>query len=54
MWQGFHIVPDQASTIAQGVDYLFYFLTAVDIFYTAIIFIENFYQAIRYRRRSDH
>ncbi len=54
MWQGFHIVPDQASTIAQGVDYLFYFLSAVDIFFTALIFIAIFYFAIRYRRRSEH
>jgi cytochrome c oxidase subunit 2 len=54
MWQGFQIVPDQASTIAQGVDYLFYFLTAVDIFFTVVIFIAIFYLAIRYRRRSVH
>jgi cytochrome c oxidase subunit 2 len=53
MWQGFQIVPDQASTIAQGVDYLYYFLTAIDLFFTAIIFLTIFYFALRYRRRSE-
>jgi cytochrome c oxidase subunit 2 len=54
MWQGFQIIPDQASTIAQGVDYLFYFLTAIDLFFTGIIFLTIFYFALRYRRRSEH
>jgi cytochrome c oxidase subunit 2 len=54
MWQGFQIRPDQASTIAQGVDYLYYFLTAIDLFFTAIIFLTIFYFALRYRRRSEH
>ena len=53
MWQGFQIRPDQASTIAQGVDYLYYFLTAIDLFFTAIIFLAIFYFAVRYRRRSN-
>ena len=54
MWQGFQFAPDRASTIAQGVDYLYYFLTAVDLFFTAIIFLAIFYFVIRYRRRSEH
>ena len=54
MWQGFQIHPEQASTIAQGVDYLYYFLTAVDIFFTVVIFATIFYFAVRYRRRSEH
>ncbi len=53
MWQGFSIRPDQASTIAQGVDYLYYFLTAIDLFFTALIFLIIFYFALRYRRRSE-
>jgi cytochrome c oxidase subunit 2 len=53
MWQGFQIRPDQASTIAQGVDYLYYFLTAIDLFFTAVIFLAIFYFALRYRRRSE-
>ena len=52
MWQGFQIRPDQASTIAQGVDYLYFFLTAIDLFFTAIIFLTILYFAVRYRRRS--
>jgi len=47
MWQGFQIRPDQASTIAQGVDYLYYFLTAIDLFFTAVIFLTVFYFALR-------
>src|ERR1019366_4103791 len=54
MWQGFSIRPDQASTIAQGVDYLYYFLTAIDLFFTAVIFLTIFYFALRYRRCSQH
>jgi cytochrome c oxidase subunit 2 len=53
MWQGFQIRPDQASTIAHGVDYLYYFLTAIDLFFTAVIFLTIFYFALRYRRRSE-
>ncbi len=52
MWEGFRLHPHQASTIARGVDHLFYFLTAVDLFFTALIFLTIFYFAIRYRRRS--
>lgn len=52
MWQGFPINPVRASTIARGVDFLYYFLTGVDLFFTALIFLTIFYFAIRYRRRS--
>jgi len=50
---GLPIHPDQASTIAPGVDHLYYFLTAVDLSFTALIFLTIFYFAIRYRRRSE-
>jgi cytochrome c oxidase subunit 2 len=53
MWQGFPIRPDQGSTIARGVDHLFYFLTAIDLFFTALIFLIIFYFMLRYRRRSQ-
>ena len=36
-----------------GVDYLYYFLTAIDLFFTAVIFLAIFYFALRYRRRSE-
>jgi cytochrome c oxidase subunit II len=53
MLQGFSIRPDQASTIARGVDHLFYFLTAIDLFFTVVIFLTILYFALRYRRRSE-
>ena len=54
MWQGFPLIPEQASTIARGVDHLYYFVTAVDLFFTVLIFLTIFYFAIRYRRRSEN
>jgi cytochrome c oxidase subunit II len=54
MWQGFPLRPEQASTIAEGIDHLYYFLTAVDLFFTIIIFLTIFYFAVKYRRRSEH
>lgn len=53
MWQGFPLRPDQASTIASGVDHLYYVLTAIDLFFTALIFLTIFYFAVKYRRRSE-
>lgn len=52
-WPGFPLHPPAASTIAQHVDYLFYFLTAVTLFFTILIFGLIFYFMIKYRRRSD-
>jgi cytochrome c oxidase subunit 2 len=50
--QGIPIQPDQASTIARSVDSLYYFLTAITLFFTALIFLTILYFMIRYRRRS--
>jgi cytochrome c oxidase subunit 2 len=47
------LLPDQASTFAPEVDHLLYFLLAVAVFFTVVIFGAIFYFAIRYRRRSD-
>jgi cytochrome c oxidase subunit 2 len=44
--------PDQASTIAKSVDNLYFFLTAITLFFTALIFSIIFYFMIKYRRRS--
>lgn len=52
MWSGFPLRPDQASTIAEGFDHLFYFETAVAIFFAVLIFSTIFYFAVKYRRRS--
>jgi cytochrome c oxidase subunit 2 len=54
MWQGFPLIPVEASTIARGIDHLYYFLTAVDLFFTALIFLTIFYFAVRYRRRPGN
>jgi cytochrome c oxidase subunit II len=50
--QGLPFQPDQASTIAKSVDYLYYTLTAITLFFTVLIFSFIFYFMIRYRRRS--
>jgi len=48
------LFPEQASTFAPEVDHLLYFLLAVSVFFTLLIFFSIFYFAIRYRRRSEH
>ena len=49
----FQLFPEQASTLAPEVDHLLYFLLAVTVFFTLLIFGAIFYFAIRYRRRSE-
>ena len=50
----FPLFPEQASNFAPEVDHLLYFLLAVSVFFTLLIFFSIFYFAIRYRRRSEH
>lgn len=45
--------PPTASSIAEGVDELHYFLTAITLFFTVLIFGVIFYFMIKYRRRSE-
>jgi len=47
------LFPEQASTFAPDVDHLTYFLLAVSIFFTVLIFAAIFIFAIKYRRRSE-
>ena len=47
-------LPEQASSISVEVDHLLYFLMAVSIFFTLLIFGAIMYFAIRYRRRSEN
>jgi cytochrome c oxidase subunit 2 len=47
------LFPEQASTFAPDVDHLLFFLLAVAVFFTVVIFGAIFYFAIRYRRRSE-
>jgi len=50
----FQFLPEQASTLAPEVDHLLYFLLAVTVFFTLLIFGAIFYFAVRYRRRSEY
>jgi len=54
MWTGFPLFPEQASTIAGGVDALYYFLNIVSGFFSILIFVFIFYFAVRYRRRPSN
>lgn len=49
----FPLFPVQASTFAPEVDNLLYFLLAVAVFFTVVIFAAILYFSIRYRRRSE-
>lgn len=52
-WPGIPLRPPDASTGAASVDQLHFFLTAITLFFTAIIFAAIFYFMIKYRRRSE-
>src|SRR5665213_1800664 len=49
----FQLFPDQASTFAPRVDAYFFFLCAVSIFFSALIFVLILTFGLKYRRRSD-
>ena len=49
-----NLLPEQASNFAADVDHLLYYLVAVSVFFTVLIFAAIFYFAIRYRRRSEN
>jgi len=49
----FQLIPHQASKFAGEVDWLFFFLIGVSVFFTVLIFGLVAYFAIRYRRRSE-
>jgi cytochrome c oxidase subunit II len=51
MQNGFRLFPEQASTLAPQVDYLYGFLIAVSGFFTALIVVLIVGFAIKYRRR---
>ncbi len=54
MWDQFPLFPESASTIAEGVDSLYFFLIGVGALFTVLIFSVTFYFAIRYRRRPGN
>src|SRR5262249_44328377 len=49
----FRLLPQQASTMAPRVDALFWFITAVCVFFTLLIAVCLLFFAIRYRRRTE-
>ena len=53
MWEGFPLFPEQASTIAEGVDSLYFFLVGISVFFSVLIFTLVFVFAVIYRRRSE-
>jgi cytochrome c oxidase subunit 2 len=54
MWQTFPLFPQQASTTAEPVDLLFFFLIGVSAFFAVLIFVLIAYFCIKYRRRPGH
>ena len=44
--------PTAASSIAEGVDHLYFFLTVITLFFTILIFGTIFFFMMKYRRRS--
>jgi cytochrome c oxidase subunit 2 len=47
------IQPPAASSIANGVDELYYFLTGITLFFTVLIFSIIFYFMVKYHRQSE-
>lgn len=48
----FYLFPPQASTTAHEVDWLFFALTAVSLFFVVVVFLPIAFFAIKYRRGS--
>jgi len=51
--QSIPVRPPAASSIAEGVDQLHFFLTSITLFFTAIIFATILYFMVKYRRRPE-
>lgn len=49
----FRLLPEQASTMAPRVDALFWFISAVCIFFTLLVAVLLMFFAVRYRRRTE-
>src|ERR1700732_2063385 len=48
------LFPESASSTADSIDYLYYYLSAVTVVMSALIFAVVFFFALKYRRRSEH
>lgn len=53
MWSDLPLFPEKASTVAGGVDSLYFFLVLVAGFFSVLIFSLVFFFALRYRRRTE-
>ena len=49
----FPLFPEQASTVAEKVDTLYFFMVGLSVFFAAVIFLAVFFFVVKYRRRSD-
>jgi cytochrome c oxidase subunit 2 len=54
MWLGIPLFPDAASSIADHVDALFFFLIGISVFFSVLIAGLIVFYAARYRRRSPN
>ena len=46
--------PDAASSIAEGVDHLYFALTFITLFFTFVIFSTILFFMVKYRRRAEN
>lgn len=52
MWKNLPLFPEQASSLASQVDGLYFFLIAVSVFFTLLIFALVFVFAVKYRKSA--
>jgi len=52
MWKNLPLFPEQASSMASQVDGLYFFLVAVSVFFTLLIFTLVFVFAVKYRKSA--
>ena len=52
MWKNLPLFPEQASSMASQVDGLYFFLIAVSVFFTLLIFALVFVFAVKYRKSA--
>ena len=49
----FRLFPEQASNLAPQVDYLYYFLWTITVFFTVLFFVLICYLGLKFRRKSE-
>src|SRR2546430_12608937 len=53
MWFNIPLFPERAATLANQVDYLYFFLILNTVFFTLVVAVGVGYFAMRYRRAED-